>query len=51
MTTRKMCSRGQGPNWTRAPEAMAPTARPSMIVWLDATEANQAGLAGAASTV
>jgi hypothetical protein len=30
---------------------MAPTARPSMTVWLEATDANQAGRAGAASTM
>ena len=50
MATRKMRSRGQGPSWTSAPEAMAPTARPSMTVWLEATDANHAGLAGAVST-
>jgi hypothetical protein len=39
-----MSSRGQGRNWAKAPDAMAPTARPSLAVWLGATEANQAGL-------
>src|SRR5674476_645511 len=43
--------RGHGANCTSAPDPIAPTVRPTLGAWLEATAASQTGVVGAASTM